>query len=334
MIVKRPMKFEMRNLKRCKIDEPDAESGACLSSRSKILKTNGHCSVEKGSALGSFCGSDESKLGSQVDAGAKKSNCRNELNGSIERPTPPLLTYSRNRSKKLLPRLNDSVVRVSDNGQAKECTASSIGDADHKVEHEERPGTERGCMEQADDDKGRLNCEIVRSREQCSRAEVDKHLRIENSEALTEVKVTCTVLDNFDFRRQLSSLSPLVCSVNSSPSIDSVGYVPGFSHEGTEQWRNGDTEKKREIYKPEDFTVGDIVWGKCGKKYPAWPAIVIDPWVNAPDSVLRCCVPGALCVMFFGYSKNGTQRVRSCSKLNGRTTFLASHIFCSLSFLY
>ncbi|CAK7348720.1 unnamed protein product [Dovyalis caffra] len=53
---------------------------------------------------------------------------------------------------------------------------------------------------------------------------------------------------------------------------------------------------------------GHTVWVKCGKRYPWWPAIVIDPILKAPDAVLRCCVPGAICVMFYGYSKNGTQR--------------------------
>ncbi|EFH54655.1 hypothetical protein ARALYDRAFT_907712 [Arabidopsis lyrata subsp. lyrata] len=41
---------------------------------------------------------------------------------------------------------------------------------------------------------------------------------------------------------------------------------------------------------------------------PAWPAMVVDPISQAPDGVLKHCVPGAICVMFFGYSKNGTQR--------------------------
>jgi len=70
--------------------------------------------------------------------------------------------------------------------------------------------------------------------------------------------------------------------------------------------------KKKDIFKLDDFILGDIVWAKCGKKHPAWPAIVIDPLLQAPKSVLSCCVPGALCVMFFGYSKNGKQRVRVC----------------------
>ncbi|XP_013588915.1 PREDICTED: histone-lysine N-methyltransferase ATX3 isoform X4 [Brassica oleracea var. oleracea] len=65
---------------------------------------------------------------------------------------------------------------------------------------------------------------------------------------------------------------------------------------------------RKGVYRPEDFAVGDLVWAKCGKRFPAWPGKVIDPDSQAPDSVLKHCVPGSLCVMFFGYSKNGTQR--------------------------
>ncbi|KAI5056348.1 hypothetical protein GOP47_0028166 [Adiantum capillus-veneris] len=53
----------------------------------------------------------------------------------------------------------------------------------------------------------------------------------------------------------------------------------------------------------EDFYVGDIVWARSGKrKDPAWPAKVIDPVREAPELVLKACVPGRLCVMFYGTS--------------------------------
>ncbi|XP_024012806.1 histone-lysine N-methyltransferase ATX3 isoform X2 [Eutrema salsugineum] len=68
------------------------------------------------------------------------------------------------------------------------------------------------------------------------------------------------------------------------------------------------TAMRKGVYKPEDFAVGDLVWAKSGKRFPAWPAKVIDPISQAPDAVLKHYVPGSLCVMFFGHSKNGTQR--------------------------
>lgn len=93
-------------------------------------------------------------------------------------------------------------------------------------------------------------------------------------------------------------------------------FVPGYNgYKGLEKLRKGRAGKRKDVYKPEDFALGDIVWAKCGKRYPTWPAIVIDPILQAPEAVLSCCVPGAICVMFFGYSKNGTQRVISSLKL-------------------
>ncbi|KAJ6686436.1 HISTONE-LYSINE N-METHYLTRANSFERASE ATX3 [Salix purpurea] len=89
--------------------------------------------------------------------------------------------------------------------------------------------------------------------------------------------------------------------------IEDEELVPRYRYTGLDKLRRERAHKK-DIYKPEDFALGDIVWAKCGKRYPWWPAIVIDPILQAPDAVLSCCVPGSICIMFYGYSKNGTQR--------------------------
>ena len=70
-------------------------------------------------------------------------------------------------------------------------------------------------------------------------------------------------------------------------------------------------ERRKDFYFLEDFSCGDIVWAKSGKRYPTWPATVIDPLRQAPQSVLNSCCPRALCVMFFGYSGNGQERVQN-----------------------
>lgn len=72
---------------------------------------------------------------------------------------------------------------------------------------------------------------------------------------------------------------------------------------------NVNASKKDGLYGPEDFYSGDIVWAKSGRKEPYWPAIVIDPMTQAPELVLRSCIPDAACVMFFGHSGNENQRV-------------------------
>lgn len=70
-------------------------------------------------------------------------------------------------------------------------------------------------------------------------------------------------------------------------------------------------ERRKDFYFLEDFVCGDIVWAKSGKRYPTWPAVVIDPLRQAPQSVLNSCIARTLCVMFFGYSGNGHERVNS-----------------------
>ncbi|XP_010433292.1 PREDICTED: histone-lysine N-methyltransferase ATX4 [Camelina sativa] len=66
--------------------------------------------------------------------------------------------------------------------------------------------------------------------------------------------------------------------------------------------------KKDGSYGPENFYSGDLVWAKSGKKEPFWPAIVIDPMTQAPELVLRSCIPDAACVVFFGHSGNENER--------------------------
>lgn len=68
--------------------------------------------------------------------------------------------------------------------------------------------------------------------------------------------------------------------------------------------------RKDGSYGPENFYSGDLVWAKSGRNEPFWPAIVIDPMTQAPELVLRSCIPEAACVVFFGHSGNENERVR------------------------
>lgn len=62
------------------------------------------------------------------------------------------------------------------------------------------------------------------------------------------------------------------------------------------------------LYSTKDFGEGDIVWAIPGNHCPAWPAIVLNQESQVPAQVFNYRVAGAVCVMFFGYSGNGTQR--------------------------
>ncbi|KAL2318129.1 hypothetical protein Fmac_032005 [Flemingia macrophylla] len=81
---------------------------------------------------------------------------------------------------------------------------------------------------------------------------------------------------------------------------------------GLEELRSDDgvlkEEKKEGLYGPEDFYAGDVVWAKARRREPFWPAIVIDPMCQAPELVLKSCIPDAACVMFLGYFGNENQR--------------------------
>ncbi|XP_027353338.1 histone-lysine N-methyltransferase ATX5-like isoform X2 [Abrus precatorius] len=81
------------------------------------------------------------------------------------------------------------------------------------------------------------------------------------------------------------------------------GFVELRGNEGVLE-----TKKKDGLYGPEDFYAGDIVWAKARKKEPFWPAIVIDPMCQAPELVLKSCIPDAACVMFLGHSGSENHR--------------------------
>jgi hypothetical protein len=107
--------------------------------------------------------------------------------------------------------------------------------------------------------------------------------------------------DEFDYDKHAKLFKSVKTTVSGSRlSLVKTESEIGFDEKG---------KMGKEIYKLEDFGLGDIVWAKCGKSSPAWPAVVINPILQAPESVLKRCVPGAICVMFFGYSKNGNHRV-------------------------
>lgn len=82
-------------------------------------------------------------------------------------------------------------------------------------------------------------------------------------------------------------------------------------------------EEVREV----EFVYGDIVWGKKSKQHAAWPGIVIDPMQYAPEAIRVPRVPGALCLMFFGYSEVRNERV--CEQLNAYCWIVSFFFFPS-----
>ncbi|XP_077251288.1 histone-lysine N-methyltransferase ATX4-like [Tasmannia lanceolata] len=125
-----------------------------------------------------------------------------------------------------------------------------------------------------------------------------------------------TELRNFENKRN-SMFQSSVMSVHkarvkveekSPPRIGVDGFRKNFYWNGEERLAKEGNEKREDFYRVEEFVLGDIVWAKSGKKFPAWPGIVIDPRLQAPETVLNSFIAGAICVMFFGHSANGKGR--------------------------
>lgn len=298
MIIKRTMKFETPNLKRCKLEEPDS-ADYMYSVNSKKRRTDGYYSYgiqreveDLSSGSGSWY-NNGFYWGDEFERNPKKLNGQRAVNRSVEKLRPPLLKSSRGRIQMLPSRFSDSVLHVWKNEDAKgSFTDSSIEDND---EEEEEDGV---LAESRMRNKGLTLSKQQPWKDNCR----SKNSKWDSSGKSEEEKDNPFMgFSNLNGSRYCSSKTVLPLEKEEKPTR--------LTYMGAKTDTN--SERKRDIYKPEEFALGDLVWAKCGKRYPAWPAVVIDPLLQAPESVLKSCVPGSICVMFFGYSKNGTQRVIS-----------------------
>lgn len=288
MIIKRPSKLEMPNPQHCKISESCEENevadeydyGANPKKRRRRGGDDCHQNLMRvevddlSSGSSSFVSEDATYWVSEFEPDSNNFNYKGRgTNRSSDRFRPPALKPPKGRTQILPSRYDDSVLVVGD-------TDSSFDEEDD------------GDIIEVSGDFDKLGFTM------------DKY-RLGNS--------NYGGYSGFDPREYLVSRRPVMPAgnVNSLPLVGKKQFVPGFSSRNIERIAKEKEKKKKrkDVYKPEDFALGDLVWAKCGRSYPAWPAVVIDPILQAPEAVLRCCVPGCLCVMFFGYSKNGTQRV-------------------------
>ncbi|KAM7476525.1 hypothetical protein LguiB_023768 [Lonicera macranthoides] len=172
-----------------------------------------------------------------------------------------------------------------------------------------------GNVEVVISNKKRMNCENGYSgRELRKKQKLESKFHLQIGDKL-EGEVGCIGhKENGSIMCSSSSSRSCITSIHDGSSsflLDTNGCQPSLLNKGREGVKSSNkkvVEKKEDYYRPEDFVMNDIVWAKCGKKYPAWPGIVIDPLWQAPETVRRACVPGSICVMFYGYSKNRKQR--------------------------
>ncbi|KAF7826177.1 histone-lysine N-methyltransferase ATX3 [Senna tora] len=301
MIIKRTMKIEMPNLKRCKLEERESEECG-YPAVPKKRRVNGFYSLampgeaeDFSSGSGSHC-SEESYWASEVlsNSNSLPLNSRTAIEQGSDGLRPPLLRSSRGRPQMLPSRFNDSVLDTWKNGRVKVEDANSSFEDDN-ILLEDRPGV--SGLGYVKKEKGNSYSS--------KKSKYYSYPDMEEESGFDDLS-----LNHIDCRKHPSSFSTTRRTVNGNRSsvVKTESNTSGLSFEGVDQKLNRNAEKRKDIYKPEDFALGDIVWAKCGKRYPAWPAVVIDPILQAPKSVLSCCVPGAICVMFYGYSKNGKQR--------------------------
>ncbi|KAJ9188144.1 hypothetical protein P3X46_003534 [Hevea brasiliensis] len=294
MIVKKTMKVEMPNLKRCKMGKPCSEyeeDYECVLIPKK-RKTNRYdsYSIDMYSDVDDFSSGSGSWVGERSYwANEVQSNSKRSKNRSMERSRPPVSRSSRGRVQILPSRFNDSIVNMRKNGQRRPDDTESSSEEDEFLGDRENFDLKRCKYSKREFVKDKVGFRNYNSYPFCG------------PEGNGEVG--CAGFKSFEYKsgnaNNLRSHSSL---------IDSEEYASRFGYTSLEKMKREGAGKRKDVYKPEDFALGDLVWAKCGKRYPWWPAIVIDPILQAPEAVLSCCIPGALCVMFYGYSKNGTRR--------------------------
>lgn len=206
---------------------------------------------------------------------------------------PPVVRTSRGRAQVLPAKFNDSVLI---DPWKKEKTKAKALDSELDADFEagelkgKSSGRDFGCKDP--------NLETLSRDVECYRA-----CRNLSAKKNSTLRSTLTLLHEDRFAAD----AHFGCFEEERPrnGYNVVAVIGGIERRFVRE--NG--EKRKDYYFPEEFGLGDIVWAKSGKKFPAWPAVVIDPMHQAPEMVLDSCIPGAICVMFFGYSGNGKERV-------------------------
>ncbi|KAM3729794.1 hypothetical protein ACB098_12G037400 [Castanea mollissima] len=210
---------------------------------------------------------------------------------AAEVPRPPLVKTSRGRVQVLPSRFNDSVI---ENWRKDSKTSlrdySFDDDSECKRDRFSFRVPKIGNRDVRRDDKTGFKCRKFATLCEDEEGEEEGYVGFKN----------------FNNVRRFSSSRSTLTSVNEQLGEDENFPVEIIEEEEDEYLENG--VRKDGYYGPEDFYSGDIVWAKSGKKEPYWPAIVIDPMTQAPELVLRSCIPDAACLMFFGYSGNENQR--------------------------
>lgn len=319
MIIKRNLKSQMPSLKRCRAGESSKDTNESSFNRKK-QKMNGYypfnllkevaagviplrgCGLHQlingdgkdyNSVAASFC-TEVSYCPNGVEL---KSKSQGGVNNKSRRP--PVVRTSRGRVQVLPSRFNDSI--LLDDWKKEKTTADFEFNFDN---NEILPKT-----------KEKLGFKAPKS---CRQMMKKQPVREKYSFKIPKV----SPLLGDEERQRMDYLGLKNNGIRKYPSSPSSFTLPQYQLMEVGKYPIGEIEEpidsnsttdwllKKEIgvYGSQDLAAGDIVWAKSGKKYPAWPAIIVDPLSQVPRQVVNSRVGGSVCVMFFGYSGNGKQR--------------------------
>ncbi|XP_042046336.1 histone-lysine N-methyltransferase ATX3-like isoform X1 [Salvia splendens] len=295
MIGKQPSKIGMPKLKRCSAEKEETSGSndvgnsriAAVDSKklSNQMYTVPIVQIEgKDINLSSYCRKiDMSLVNSKV----------NSIVEEVPENKPPLMKSSLGRRKVLPTKFKDSILHPwkKEKLESGDDLEGCLADNDE-------------CAQDVPRNKNSQNKKSKREQPSVSRDDdiylVKKKPRIERK---LDFSLKNIILEpNYSSPSSVTSVDAAVSSV--STGVESSGKTSAYA--GTRKTVKAKvTAKKADFYEPADFVMGDIVWAKCGKNFPVWPAVVIDPLLQAPETVLRACIPGTLCVMFYGFSRTG-----------------------------
>ncbi|CAB4271594.1 unnamed protein product [Prunus armeniaca] len=317
MIIKKNLKSQMPSLKRCKLGESAGEDED--NSGRKKRKTNGYyplnllgevaagiipvslhgllgsVGAEKGFSA-SWC--TEVSCSPEVELKSKsRESAKAKTNRTAEVSRPPLVRTSRGRVQVLPSRFNDSVI---ENWKKESKTSLRDYSIDEEIECKKEKASFKAPKQGSQNAKKTRNAERIgyNSKKYSGMCEEEDEVEEEGSMRFRSL----------DIRKYSSSRSTLTSVHEQLVEDDKCPVAEIDEQDDLVGTVRAPKERKDGLYGPEDFYSGDTVWAKPGRKEPFWPAIVIDPISQAPELVLRACIPDAACVMFFGYSGNENQR--------------------------
>ncbi|KAJ4821560.1 Histone-lysine N-methyltransferase [Rhynchospora pubera] len=99
-----------------------------------------------------------------------------------------------------------------------------------------------------------------------------------------------------------SSRGPTRDEGHNSNSKDRKGVRPGWNKKKDRVKKCEEVcERMNDVLAMRKLKVGEVVWAQADKRSPAWPAVIIDPRLHAPEVVLNACAMGTICVMYFSF---------------------------------